>query len=109
MFEQIESNSQAEDVFKIYERIRKRRTTLVVQGSTSLRDIFHMEDGDRQRERDRQMTQLKPARGHPNRWADPELQKWLFGYDAYKEAIAAWSLYLKDDLSGDGQEIRAKF
>lgn len=52
-----------------------------------------MHDGDRQKERDRQLTQLEPFEGFPNRWADPVFQQWLFGYDAYKEAGAAWDTY----------------
>lgn len=107
LFAQIESKAQTADIFMIYEQIRKQRTTRVVQGSTALRDIFHMEDGDQQRNRDHQMAQLKPVQGHPNRWADPELQKWLFGYDAVAEARAAWSLYQKGRFFGNTREFRA--
>ena len=90
--ERLEHRSQIADVLIIYERLRKNRTTRVVQGSTLSRDIFHMEDSERQRERDRQLRQ-KPFEQYPNRWADPVFQTWLFGYDAYCEAERAWVQY----------------
>ena len=49
-----------------------------------------MEDGDKQRERDRQLLEDEPFEGFPNRWADPQFQKWLFGYDAFEEVDKAW-------------------
>ncbi|KAL2041259.1 hypothetical protein N7G274_006204 [Stereocaulon virgatum] len=93
LFERIEHRSQIGDVLTIFERLRKDRTTRIVKGSTALRDIFHMEDGPRQQERDRQLTEHEPFEGYPNRWADPVFQPWLFGYIAFEEAEKAWKLY----------------
>lgn len=52
-----------------------------------------MVDGDRQRERDRQLLEQEPFDGFPNRWADPVFQKYLFGYDAYTQVDEAWRQY----------------
>lgn len=52
-----------------------------------------MEDGTRQQERDRQLTEQEPFEGYPNRWADPVFQEWLFGYDAFAEVERAWKRY----------------
>lgn len=93
LFERVESKSQFPDILSIYERLRKHRTTRIVQGSTALRNILHMEDGDQQRERDYQLTHLAPFHGYPNRWADLGFQTWLFGYDTYGEVEVAWLLY----------------
>lgn len=93
LLERIERKSQLSDVLTIYERLRKERTTCVVKGSTALRDIFHMTDGERQRERDRQLTEEEPFEGYPNRWADPVFQEYLFGYDAFAEVDIAWKRY----------------
>lgn len=90
LFERIERPSQIDDVLSMYECLRKERTTRVVKGSTALRDIFHMQDGDRQRDRDRQLTEEEPFEGYPNPWADPVFQKWLFGYDADREVEMLW-------------------
>lgn len=100
LFERIEKRSQIPDILTIFERLRKDRTTQVVKGSTALRDIFHMVDGDRQRERDRQLLEHEPSEGYPNRWADPIFQKWLFGYDAFGEVDAAWTNYTKGTFPG---------
>ena len=64
-----------------------------------------MVDGERQRERDRQLTQEAPFEGYPNPWADPVLQKWLFGYDAFAEVDEAWHRYKQ----GTFPEIGAHF
>lgn len=71
-----------------YERLRKSRTTRVVQGSSALRGVFHMRDGEEQRERDRKL--LGPPEGSPMPWRNPDVQKWLFGYDAEKVVRDAW-------------------
>ncbi|MCJ1364519.1 hypothetical protein MMC16_003630 [Acarospora aff. strigata] len=107
LFTKITNKSQLSDLLLIFETLRKPRTTRVVKGSTQLRDIFHMHDGDRQRERDRQMTQHEPFEGFPNRWADPVFQKFLFGYDAYKEVDAAWETYQRGTFPGTLGKFRA--
>ncbi|KAF2085874.1 FAD/NAD(P)-binding domain-containing protein [Saccharata proteae CBS 121410] len=93
LMEKIEDKAQLKDVLVIYERLRKARTTRVVKGSTALREIFHLEDGERQQERDRQLLHEEPFEDYPNRWADPVFQPWLFGYDAHAEVEKAWRTY----------------
>lgn len=93
LFERLKHRSQVADALLIYERLRKERTTRVVKRSTTLRGTFHMEDGDRQKERDRQLTEQEPFENYPNPWADPIFQKWLFGYDADREVEMSWMKY----------------
>lgn len=100
LFEKIEHKSQLPDLLVIFEAIRKARTTRVVTGSTDLRDIFHMHDGPRQQERDRQLLEQEPFEGYPNRWADPVFQQFLFGYDSYEEAGRAWRTYMEGNFPG---------
>ncbi|KAL8829007.1 MAG: hypothetical protein Q9170_006356 [Blastenia crenularia] len=100
LFQRLEDNSQLPHALLIYERLRKSRTTRVVQGSTWLQDIFHMPDGPRQHERDRHLTQREPFEGYPNPWADPVFQPYLFGYDADKEVEEAWAKYKHGDFPG---------
>ena len=90
LFSRLTSRSQVSTVLSLFEQLRKSRTTRVVEGSTDLRNIFHMHDGEEQRERDRQLLEERPFEGFPNRWADPVFQKWLFGYDVEKEVEMAW-------------------
>lgn len=107
LFSKITHKSQLPDLLLIYETLRKPRTTRVVKGSTDLRDIFHMHDGDRQKERDRQLTQHDPFEGFPNRWADPVFQEFLFGYDADKEVDHAWERYQSGIFPGTWGKFRA--
>ena len=106
LFEHIESRSQIPDVITIYEHLRKDRTTRIVKGSTAMRDIFHMGDGERQQERDRQLTEHEPFEGYPNRWADPVFQEWLFGYDAFAEVDNAWRRYKEGIVPGTMGQFR---
>jgi salicylate hydroxylase len=97
LFERLTSPSQIPDILTIYESLRKARTTRVVKGSSHYRDIFHMHDGDKQRERDRQLIEYNdaPFDGYPNKWRDPEFQPWLWGYDVQAEVERAWGVYQK--------------
>ncbi len=88
------------DLITIYEKLRKDRTTRVVEASTAVRDVFHMTDGERQQERDRQLTEHIPFEGYPHRLADPVFQEWLFGYDAFTEVDEAWKRYKQGNFPG---------
>ncbi|KAL8733310.1 MAG: hypothetical protein Q9166_002134 [cf. Caloplaca sp. 2 TL-2023] len=90
LFSHLSHDSQLPSLLHTYESLRKSRTTTIVNGSTALRDIFHMPDGPEQRERDRVLREEEPCEGYPNRWADPVFREWLFGYDALKEVERAW-------------------
>jgi len=87
-------------ILDAYERLRKKRTTAVVQGSTDLRNVFHLPDGPKQEERDRIMLEDKPTEGSPNRWRDPVFQKFLFAYDAFGEAEKAWETLAEEYQRG---------
>lgn len=83
-------------VLALYEQLRRPRCSAVVLGSTKQRDIFHLHDSPKQQERDRIMlTQNPPEPGHPNQWADPVMQEFLFGYDADEEVEKAWDSLMK--------------
>jgi salicylate hydroxylase len=111
LFSKITHRDQLPDILSIYEKLRKPRTTEVVKGSTALRDVFHMHDGPRQQERDRQLTEFQedPFVGFPNRWRDPVFQEWLFGYDVQTVVGEAWATYEKGRWPGlTGSWKRAK-
>lgn len=103
LFEKITSESQIPDLLTIYESLRKPRTTRVVTGSSHLgREIFHLHDGPRQQERDRQLVawQDQPFPGYQNRWRDPDFQAFLFGYDCQAVVDEAWSKYIDGRFPG---------
>ena len=65
-----------------------------------------MEDGDRQKVRDRQLTEQQPFEGYPNPWADPIFQKLLFCYDAIREVYISWTKYKGSMMPRSGGDVR---
>ncbi|KAK5089066.1 hypothetical protein LTR05_003290 [Lithohypha guttulata] len=111
LLERIKGKHQIPDLLVVYETIRKPRTTKVVQGSNHFgRTVFHLKDGARQQERDRQLLEHndKPFEGYPNRWADPVFQEFLFGYNAFTEAEKAWQKYEEGTFPGTAGKYLAK-
>ena len=93
LFAKAQDKDEIKDALNIYERLRKSRTSRVVQESSRYGAVMHLPDSEEQRERDRQMTDNEPFEGYPNRWADPVFQNYLFGYDADAVAVEAWNEY----------------
>ncbi|OQV03897.1 FAD binding domain-containing protein [Cladophialophora immunda] len=103
LFEKVESRAQLPDLLAIYEGVRKPRATRVVDGASQFgRDIFHLRDGPRQQERDRQLLawQDHPFEGYQNRWRDPVFQQFLFGYDCADVVDRAWLRYQQGRFPG---------
>lgn len=81
-------------VLKVYEELRKHRTTMNTQGAFGNRLFFHMPDGPEQEKRDKEMMSFDFLNGrseHP--WLDTEYQQNLLGHDSLAEArtvFAAW-------------------
>ncbi|KAI5857268.1 hypothetical protein BZA05DRAFT_460566 [Tricharina praecox] len=89
----VEAKEQIPDVLKLYETLRKNRTEKVVKASTQHRDVFHLEDGELQQQRDAILLADSRAPGFPNKWRDEEFRDWLFGYDAFEQANQGWEKY----------------
>ncbi|KAF6814664.1 FAD binding domain-containing protein [Colletotrichum sojae] len=88
----VASKSDLPAALRLYERLRKARGEAIVRETFKQRDAFHMPDGPEQEARDELfLSQLgKELKGpFPSRWTCPEVQPWLYGYDAYKEVEEA--------------------
>ncbi|KAI1759189.1 FAD/NAD(P)-binding domain-containing protein [Hypoxylon sp. FL1150] len=89
----IQRKEQIGEVLKMYEELRKPRGEAIVKEALGQRDIFHMLDGPKQRERDEillsQMGKEIKEAPFPIRWCCPQVQPWLFGYDACAEVDKA--------------------
>jgi salicylate hydroxylase len=83
---------------KLYERLRKKRGEAIARETFAQRHDFHMVDGPEQKARDELMLSKldKPIDcKFPSRWQCPEVQPWLYGYDAKQEtekALRDWPL-----------------
>ncbi|KAH6893371.1 FAD binding domain-containing protein [Thelonectria olida] len=84
----MESKSQLPQALVLYEQLRKARGEAIVKETFKQRASFHMMNGPEQEARDELfLSQLgKEVKApFPSRWTCPEVQSWLYGYDAYKE------------------------
>ncbi|KAJ5723227.1 hypothetical protein N7488_001262 [Penicillium malachiteum] len=84
--------AQLPSILRVYESLRKSRGEAIVRETFKQRHDFHMLDGEEQEKRDQVfLSQLgKELKGaYPSRWTCPEVQPWLYGYDAIKEVEKA--------------------
>jgi len=86
------------DVLQLYEAMRKRRTTLNVQGAIENRDLFQMADQQRVEKRNEEMqaADLTDINKH-SKWgyADLSYQKQLMGFDTIKDANQQFQSWLE--------------
>ncbi|EXJ95889.1 salicylate hydroxylase [Capronia coronata CBS 617.96] len=88
----VTSKQQIPWAIRLFESLRKSRSEMIARETFHQRDAFHMPDGEAQRERDILFaSQLgkEISIKFPSRWTCPEVQPWLYGYDARREADEA--------------------
>jgi salicylate hydroxylase len=79
---------QLPKVADLYQKLRKERGETIQKETFKQREDFHMPDGSAQEKRDELMTGMLGGElkaDFPSRWTCPRVQRWLYGYDAYKE------------------------
>lgn len=89
------SAEQLPRLAKMYQSLRMERGRRIQLETFKQRDDFHLEDGEQQEERDRLMMSMledgnRLKAPFPSRWTCPEVQAFLYGYDAYQAAEEAW-------------------
>lgn len=88
----VEEKSQLSASLQLYERLRKGRGEAIARETFAQREDFHMCDGPEQEARDALMTSTLGNEidfKFPSRWQCPEVQPWLYGYDAVREVKVA--------------------
>lgn len=90
--EALGSKSGLPEALECFQRLRKTRGEKIVRETFKQRTDFHLRDGPEQAKRDETMIrqlgrELQGA--FPSRWTCPEVQPWLYGYDAKKEVELA--------------------
>ncbi|KAJ0427024.1 hypothetical protein BJY00DRAFT_320549 [Aspergillus carlsbadensis] len=90
----MKSKSQLPAILRLYETLRKERGEAIVRETFKQRHDFHMPDGPEQEKRDEIFRAQLDKNGEvdgafPSRWTCPEVQPWLYGYDAVKEVEEA--------------------
>jgi salicylate hydroxylase len=72
---------------RVYELVRKERAETLVAMAAANGRTMHLGEGAAQEERDRQFAALKSGKGPmPDKWADAEVQKMVYGFDCMKVA-----------------------
>lgn len=74
------------EVLKLYESLRKSRTTANVQGAVNNRHLFHMPDGPEQVHRDEELMASTYCRPSEYTWLDPQYNMDMLGFDAVKDS-----------------------
>jgi salicylate hydroxylase len=86
------SRTQLPAALELFQNLRKTRGEAIASETFKQRRDFHMRDGEEQEKRDevflRQLGK-ELVGAFPSRWTCPEVQPWLYGYDAEKEVKAA--------------------
>ena len=88
------SKAKLQETLQLFQQLRKARGEGIVRETFKQRKDFHMPNGPEQERRDELMLRQlgKELQGaFPSRWTCPEVQPWLYGYDAMKEVEAAVS------------------
>ncbi|KAF2211245.1 hypothetical protein CERZMDRAFT_112698 [Cercospora zeae-maydis SCOH1-5] len=86
-------------VLKLYEQMRKQRTTLNVAGANQNRSFYHLPDGREQEERDAEMAGFDFDRGRSSYvWLDSDYNKDLLSYDAVEDAAAIYQQWRERQL-----------
>ncbi|KAI0111913.1 FAD/NAD(P)-binding domain-containing protein [Daldinia grandis] len=71
---------------KVYELLRKDRTTILVDLAASSARSLHLGEGKAKEERDRQFAMgMKKGTPIPDKWASPEVQHMIYSYDCVKD------------------------
>ncbi|KAJ4310575.1 hypothetical protein N0V84_010910 [Fusarium piperis] len=86
-----DEKNQIPEILKLYESLRKTRTTTNVQGANSNRVSYHLPDGPLQQERDASLSRgVRSLTGVRTHFADWEYLRSLLAFDAVGEAIQAF-------------------
>lgn len=82
------SPTDIKKALRVYQELRKPRADLLVQLAAASGRALHHGEGKDQEERDKQFAALKEdAKGkNPDKWADKEVQRMIFGEDVMKVA-----------------------
>ncbi|OAG34856.1 hypothetical protein AYO21_10961 [Fonsecaea monophora] len=88
--------SSINSVLRLFESLRKKRTTTNVKGAIANRYMFHMHDGPEQEARDRELAEAdweKPCRWG---WADINYQRKMLGFDSVADTNRAFEVWLSE-------------
>ncbi|KAI9739654.1 MAG: hypothetical protein M1834_006372 [Cirrosporium novae-zelandiae] len=78
------------NALSVYEACRKERTEKIVERGNLQQHLYHLRDGEEQRERDRRVQMMPTEEGEVLVWRDPVFGKWLLSYQHVKDVDEHW-------------------
>ncbi|KAL4906651.1 hypothetical protein BDW74DRAFT_176966 [Aspergillus multicolor] len=79
---------------KVYEMVRKERAYALVELAAASGRALHLGEGAAKEERDKQFAALRAGKGPvPDKWADADVQREIYGFDCVKEAEGRFDEY----------------
>ncbi|KAF2839104.1 FAD/NAD(P)-binding domain-containing protein [Patellaria atrata CBS 101060] len=83
--------AEINQALRVYEKVRKERAETLVETAAAAGRAMHLGEGKEKEERDRQFKALKDGKGPvPDKWADADVQRIIYGFDAVAEADKAF-------------------
>ena len=70
---------------RVYEKIRKERAELLVDLAAQSGRALHLGEGKAKEERDAAFAAVKEGGKVPDKWADKDIQKMIYTFDAWGE------------------------
>jgi salicylate hydroxylase len=98
------TSEHVSSLLQVYEKLRKMRTTTNVKGAEANRYMYHLEDGDEQRQRDADLRSHDWTRPTRWRWVNRTAQDELLGHDVMAESDEEYKVW----KSGRIQEMRGQ-
>lgn len=81
------SSDDIAKALKVYEGLRKERTTTLVDLAAASAKALHAGEGEAKEQRDRQFEAARTKGAPlPDKWASPEVQQMIYGYDCIEDA-----------------------
>jgi salicylate hydroxylase len=91
--ENFTDRSQLSETLQLFQKLRKARGEGIARETFKQRKDFHLRDGPEQEARDELMLKMLSdgtvKAPFPSRSTCPEVQAWLYGYDAVQEVASA--------------------
>lgn len=96
----LSSISNKEEVpmaLQAFQNSQKARAEYVQQSTFTTRAALHLHDGPEQVARDQKFMSLSEGKENPDQWGDPEMQRFLWGWDAEVKAAESWKTLKSGD------------
>ncbi|KAK0638077.1 FAD-dependent monooxygenase OpS4 [Lasiodiplodia hormozganensis] len=89
---------------QVYQKLRKERAETLVELAAASGRALHLGEGAAKEERDKQFAALKEKKGGavPDKWADADVQKKIYGHDCMEVAAEEYEGLLRGVVAQNG-------